>query len=206
MSLTHIANAQPPKLDGRRYWRSLDELAGTAQFSEWLHREFPEGASEMLSSTSRRNLLKLMAASLGLAGLVACRRPEERILPAARGVEDLIPGKPLHYATAMTLGGRTSGLLVEAHDGRPTKVEGNPNHPDSLGAADVFAQASVLGLYDPDRSKRVLREGKASSWDEFEAFASEHFAGLGDGEGLWVLAEPSPSRSLGAVGEHMLGK
>ena len=86
MSLTHIANAQPPKLNGKRYWRSLDELAATPEFKEWLHREFPEGASEMLSGSSRRTLLKLMAASLGLAGLIGCRRPEEKILPAAKSV------------------------------------------------------------------------------------------------------------------------
>jgi len=203
MSLTHIHNVEPPARIGKKYWRSLDELADTLQFREWLHREFPEGASEMLATGSRRRVLKLMAASLGLAGLVACRRPEEKILPASRGVEDYIPGNPLHYATAMTLGGRAAGLVVETHDGRPTKVEGNPQHPDSQGAASVLAQASLLGLYDPDRSTVVLNRDGRSSWEDFEKFARDHFAALETGEGLWILSEPSSSPSLGAVREHL---
>jgi len=206
VNLTHIQNVQVPARTGKQYWRSLDDLAETPQFREWLHREFPEGASEMLFSGSRRTLLKLMAASLGLAGLVACRRPEELILPASRGVEDLIPGNPLYYATAMTLGGRATGLMVEAHDGRPTKIEGNPVHPESQGAASVFAQASVLGLYDPDRSTSPLRDGTRSSWEEFEGFVGEHFAGLGSGKGLWIVSEPSSSVSLGVVREHLMGR
>ena len=187
-------------VDGKQYWRSLNELADTPEFREWLHREFPSGASEMTSSHSRRTLLKLMAASFGLAGLVACRRPEEKILPLAKGVEDYIPGKPMHYATAMTLGGFAFGLVVEAHGGRPTKVEGNPKHPASLGAASAMAQASVLGLYDPDRSRRVLHEGRPSDWNDFVAFARERFAGNGDG--IWVLSEAVNSPSLAAVRDH----
>lgn len=137
---------------GKTYWRSLDQLANRPGFREWLHREFPENASEMLDSGSRRTLLKLMAASFGLAGLTACSRPVERILPAAKGVEGVVPGKATYYATAMSLAGSAVGLLAESHDGRPTKLEGNGLHPGSRGAASAFAQASVLGLYDPDRS------------------------------------------------------
>ncbi|MCX6636834.1 MAG: molybdopterin oxidoreductase, partial [Acidobacteria bacterium] len=129
-------------------------------------REFQDGAAE-LDESSRRTLLKLMAASFGLAGLTACRRPVEKILPAAKGVEDYIPGNPLHYATAMSLGGSVAGLLVETHDGRPTKIEGNPRHPLSGGAAPAFAQAEILSLYDPDRSRAVLKDGQKSSWEEF---------------------------------------
>ena len=189
-------------LNGKNYWRSLEELADTPQFREWLYREFPENASEMADSPSRRTLLKLMAASFGLAGLTACRRPVEKILPAARGVEDYVPGNPLFYGTAMSLGGVASGLLVECHDGRPTKVEGNPNHPTSLGAASALAQSSVLSLYDPDRARRVRRDRQPSSWQDFAAFAQGHFAH--DGEGLRFLSEQIASPSFDAVKAHAL--
>ena len=189
---------------GKHYWRSLDELAQTPKFQEWLTREFPEGASEMLGSHSRRNLLKLMAASFGLAGLVACRRPVENILPQSRGVEDMIPGNPMYYATGFPQRGVVTGLIVEAHNGRPTKVEGNPKHPASLGAANAYAQASVLNLYDPDRSSAVLQDGRRSDWKEFTDFAARHFieSNLGSGEGVWLLSEETSSLSFGAVRRH----
>jgi molybdopterin-containing oxidoreductase family iron-sulfur binding subunit len=191
---------------GKTYWRSLDELAAKPEFDEWLHREFPQGASELRGKASRRNLLKLMAASFGLAGLTACRRPVENILPVSRAVEDYIPGAPLYYATAMTLGGVATGLVVECHDGRPTKIEGNPRHPESLGACSAFAQASVLNLYDPDRSRTVLRERRASSWEEFTAFAAPHFDALRTqgGQGLRFLSEMVASPSLDALRRQTL--
>src|SRR5271165_6624310 len=154
---------------GKKYWRSLDELAETQEFRDFVHREFPEGAAEMLDSASRRNILKLMGASIGLAGLTACRRPVEHILPVSKGVEDYIPGKAYFYATSFPHAGYASGLLVETHDGRPTKIEGNPDHPFSLGSASAYAQASVLDVYDPDRSTGVLQSGKDAKWEEFEA-------------------------------------
>jgi molybdopterin-containing oxidoreductase family iron-sulfur binding subunit len=191
---------------GKKYWRSLDELAQTPKFQEWLTREFPEGASEMRGAHSRRNLLKLMAASFGLAGLVACRRPVENILPQAKGVEDLIPGNPMYYATGFTQRGLTTGLIVEAHDARPTKIEGNPKHPASLGAASAYAQASVLNLYDPNRSRAVLESGRRSDWKSFAAFVEQHFTetNLGGGEGVWLLSEETSSPSLEAVRRHFL--
>ena len=121
--------------------------------------------------------LKLMAASFGLAGLAACRRPVEHILPYSKGVEDLIPGQAYFYSTVMSLGGQVTGLLVETHDGRPTKIEGNPDHPCSLGAATAMQQASILNLYDPDRSRKVLEGGKESSWQKFEAYREVALAG-----------------------------
>jgi len=177
-------------LRGRRYWRSLEELANTPEFRQWLEREFPAGASELLQSRSRRTLLKLMAASLGLAGLTGCRQPVEKILPLSRVPEGYVPGEPLHYATAFELGGVAAGLVVTAYDGRPVKVEGNPRHPASAGGSSAFAQASILSLYDPDRSQRVLWQGGRSSWEEFEKFAAEHFqrAAARQGEGLWLLS------------------
>ncbi len=189
---------------GKKYWRSLDDLAETPRFQEWLYREFPENASEMLHPASRRTLLKLMAASFGLAGLTACSRPVERILPASRAVEDYVPGRPVFYATAISMAGCAAGLLVEAHEGRPTKIEGNPDHPFSRGAASAFAQASVLGLYDPDRSKQVMRGGTISTWDEFFAWAKPHLAALGSGAKLRFLSQAVNSPSLDAVRRHAL--
>ena len=193
---------------GKRYWRSLDELAETPKFKEWLHREFPEGASELESSHSRRTLLKLMGASIGLAGLVACRRPEEKILPQAKGVEDFIPSNSMQYATAYNLGGFANGLVVESYNGRPVKIEGNPKHPSSLGAANGYAQTSLLDLYDPDRATSVLKDGAKSSWKDFETFVGQHFTAqnLGDGEGVWFLSEPSSSPSHAAASEHFLSR
>src|SRR5580700_4565771 len=165
MSLVSIKNITGPK-----YWRSLDQLADTQSFREWVHREFPANASEMLDAKSRRTVLKLMAASFGLAGLTACRRPVQHVLPYSKGVEDFVPGQAYTYSTVMSLGGQATGLLVETHDGRPTKIEGNPDHPASLGAATALQQASVLSLYDPDRSARLLQGATESSWEKFEAY------------------------------------
>jgi molybdopterin-containing oxidoreductase family iron-sulfur binding subunit len=153
---------------GPEYWRSLEELAGTEEFKEALHREFPKGASDWVDSVSRRGFLKVMGASLGLAGMTGCvRLPLEPIVPYVRQPENVVPGRPMYYATASTLGGYASPLLVESHLGRPTKVEGNDQHPASLGGTDIFAQASLLGLYDPDRSQTVMSMGDVRSWQAF---------------------------------------
>jgi molybdopterin-containing oxidoreductase family iron-sulfur binding subunit len=151
-------------------WRSLDELEGTPAFREWLQREFPPLASEWPDEVSRRRFLKLMGASFALAGLSACtRQPLEKIVPYVKQPEELVPGQPLYFATALTLAGYARGVLVESHEGRPTKIEGNPEHPASLGASDVFMQAEILTLYDPDRSKNVTNEADAAAWDDFLA-------------------------------------
>src|ERR1700726_2292452 len=153
---------------GPEYWRSLEELSGSEDFQEALHREFPKGASEWVDSVSRRGFLKVMGASMALAGMTGCvRLPLEPIVPYVRQPEDVIPGRPMFYATAMTLGGYASPLLVESHLGRPTKIEGNDRHPASLGGTDIFAQAHVLGMYDPDRSQSVVSMGDQRSWSAF---------------------------------------
>jgi len=153
---------------GPEYWRSLEELAGTAEFQEALHREFPKGASEWLDTVSRRGFLKVMGASLGLAGMTGCvRLPLEPIVPYVRQPENVIPGRPQFYATAITLGGYANPVLVESHLGRPTKIEGNDKHPASLGGTDIFTQAALLGLYDPDRSQTVISMGDVRSWQAF---------------------------------------
>ena len=189
-------------MTGPKYWRSLDELADTPRFRDWLHREFPEQATEMLDSPSRRTLLKIMAASFGLAGMTACRRPEEKILPASKGVEDYIPGNPLYYHTVMPFAGSAAGLMVECHDGRPTKVEGNRLHPLSGGATTAFAQAEILNLYDPDRSREVLRGGRRSSWEEF----FEAARGIGQKGAVRFLSGRVISPSLEAVRAHALAR
>jgi MoCo/4Fe-4S cofactor protein with predicted Tat translocation signal len=158
----------------RRYWKSLDELADAPAFLEFLHREFPEQASMFEDAKGRREFMTLMGASLALAGLTACtKQPEEKILPYVRQPEQLVPGRPLFFATAASHDGYARGILVESHEGRPTKIEGNPDHPLSLGATDVFGQAHVLGLYDPDRSRTVLYLGEDRTWGDFRAALRE---------------------------------
>src|SRR5438270_1515930 len=157
---------------GRDYWRSLEDLSSTPEFKELVEREFPRqavGWSEDENPVEgRRNFLKLMGASLALGGLAACtKQPTEHIMPYVRQPEDLIPGRPLFFATATTLNGVATGVLAESHEGRPTKIEGNPEHPASLGACDAFSQASVLQLYDPDRARAVTFQGEIRSWGAF---------------------------------------
>src|SRR6201993_5151639 len=158
---------------GPEYWRSLEELAGSEEFQTALHREFPKGASEWVDTVSRRGFLKVMGASLGLAGLTATtgcvRLPLEPIVPYVRQPENIIPGRPMYYGSAVTLGGYASPVLVESHLGRPTKIEGNDLHPASLGGTDIFTQASIFGLYDPDRSQSVMSMGDLRSWQAFHS-------------------------------------
>ncbi len=192
---------------GKRYWRSLEEIAETPEFLDYLHREFPEQASEMTDPVSRRRFLQLMGASLGLAGATACTgQAPELIVPFVRQPEDLVPGKPLYYASSMTLGGYATGLLVETHMGRPTKIEGNPEHPASLGSTDSFAQAEVLNLYDPDRSQVVLRNGRITTWEAFLAAftTSASTMAASGGAGLRILTETITSPTLADQIERVL--
>ena len=162
------ARAQIAETKGPEFWRSLEELAGSAEFQQMMHREFPKGASEWLDSVSRRGFLKLMGASLAMAGMTACtKQPAEPIVPYVKQPEETIPGRPLFYATAFTLGGYASPVLVESHLYRPTKIEGNDQHPASLGGTDIFAQASILGMYDPDRSQTITYLGDVRTWADF---------------------------------------
>src|SRR5258706_279638 len=153
---------------GAKYWRSMDELADTEEFREFLHREFPREASVWEDSFSRRSFLKVMGASLALAGLSSCvKQPDEKIIPYVKQPEILVPGKPLSFATAFVMGGYATGVLATSHMGRPTRIEGNPDHPASLGSTDVFTTASILTLYDPDRSQVVTNNGAFSTWEKF---------------------------------------
>jgi molybdopterin-containing oxidoreductase family iron-sulfur binding subunit len=185
---------------GREYWRSLEAVAETPEFKEYLHREFPQNASEWLDPVGRRGFLKLMGASLALAGVTACtRQPDEAIVPYVRQPEELVPGKPLFFATAMPFAGSGVGLLVESHEGRPTKIEGNPDHPSSLGATDLFAQAAILGLYDPDRSQTITHLGEIRSFDSFGAAMRPLLEAqlAGKGAGIRILTETVASPTLG---------
>ena len=150
----------------RHYWRSLDELAGDEAFFRRLGDEFAPEASVWLDPTSRRNFLRIMGASLAMAGLVGCSDfPDEKIVPYVNPPESVLPGKPTFYATTVPFCGYAMGALVESHEGRPTKIEGNPDHPASLGATNIFMQASVLDLYDPDRSRLITKAGVATTWE-----------------------------------------
>jgi MoCo/4Fe-4S cofactor protein with predicted Tat translocation signal len=161
--------SQLAETHGPEYWRSLEELAGSAEFREMMHREFPKGASEWVDSVSRRGFLKLMGASMALAGMTACtKQPLEPIVPYVRQPEEVVPGRPLFFATAFTLSGYASPILVESHLYRPTKIEGNEQHPASQGGTDIFAQASILGLYDPDRSQTIAYLGDVRTWGMFQ--------------------------------------
>jgi len=189
-----------PTSGGRQeYWRSLDELADTEEFQRWLHREFPEQASEFTDPVGRRQFLRVMGASLALAGVTACtRQPAETIVPYVREPEILVPGKPLFFATAVTLGGIATGVLVESHEGRPTKIEGNPEHPASLGATDLFAQASILSLYDPDRSQTLSSRGDIRTWSAFLGAVRGALESVrtARGAGLRILTETCTSPTL----------
>jgi molybdopterin-containing oxidoreductase family iron-sulfur binding subunit len=183
---------------GRQYWRSLEELAHTEEFQKSVENEFAPNVVGKVE-LGRRDFLKLMGASLVFAGINACtRQPEEKIFPYVKSPEELIPGKPLYFATAILNGGYANGVLVENHEGRPTKVEGNPEHPASLGATDIFAQAAVLTLYDPDRSQTVANLGIISTWDAFVTAISTALEGLRarKGEGLRILTETITSPTL----------
>jgi MoCo/4Fe-4S cofactor protein with predicted Tat translocation signal len=154
--------------EGRLFWRSLGELADTPQFREYLHREFPEQASQWNDPKGRREFLKLMSASLALAGVSGCvKQPSEQIVPYVRQPEDMVPGRPLFFATAVPFAGVAMPALVESHEGHPTKVEGNPQHPASQGGSGIFAQAAILDLYDPDRLQAVRYRSEVRGWGDF---------------------------------------
>ena len=182
----------------RTYWRSLDELEHRPESREFLEREFPAGASELPEGMTRRDMMMLLGASLSLAGLAGCRRPVEEIVPYVTAPEDVVPGIPRYYATTMPFGRSAHGLIVESHEGRPTKIEGNPAHPASLGASSSRIQASILGLYDPDRSQSITLKGEKKAWTDFVAawgtLAEAHAAD--GGASLAVLSESFSSPTL----------
>jgi molybdopterin-containing oxidoreductase family iron-sulfur binding subunit len=196
---------------GRRLWQSLEELSETPQYREFLENEFPGNAGSAekdADAINRRDVLKLMAASAAMAGLSACTKlPTEKIVPYVHPPEQIVAGRPLFYATSMPQAGVATGLLVESHMGRPTKIEGNPEHPGSLGATDIFAQASILTLYDPDRSQTVMHEGRVTSWADFAGQMGNARTSLSmKGAGMRLLTKTITSPTLGAQIKSLLAQ
>lgn len=176
-------------------WRSLAELEGSAAFDEVLEREFPrEAASYEEGGLSKRDFLKLMGASLALAGLAGCRRPEAYMVPFNQDVEWQVPGKFLYYATAMPLRDGAMPLIATTVDGRPTKLEGNPLHPFSNGGTDAFAQASLLDLYDPHRAKAMKEHGAEATPQAFEKYLQKLAQDRAEGLAFLVERKNSPTR------------
>ena len=201
--------SEEPRLQRDGWWRTLEEQAGDPAFQARLYDEFPSQIEAITDPVARRTFLKLMSASLALAGVTACtKQPAEKIVPYVRQPEELIPGKPLFYATSMALGGVATGLLVESHEGRPTKIEGNPLHPGSLGATDVFAQAAILGLYDPDRSQTLTNLGEIRPWSAFLGAMNAALTAQKPlkGAGLRILTESVNSPALAAQIRDLLSR
>jgi molybdopterin-containing oxidoreductase family iron-sulfur binding subunit len=182
----------------RTYWRSLAQIEDRPEFRAAVEREFPEGASELPEGITRREMVTLLGASLSLAGLAGCRRPVEEIVPYVTAPEEIVPGIPRYYATTMPFGRSAYGLIVESHEGRPTKIEGNPSHPSTLGASSSRVQASVLGLYDPDRSQSITLKGARQTWNDFVTAWGQLSKGHVEngGAGLAVLSESFSSPTL----------
>ncbi|MDG2030739.1 MAG: TAT-variant-translocated molybdopterin oxidoreductase [Phycisphaerales bacterium] len=188
----------PPHLKGRELWRSLEQLAETDEYRSFAEREFQKGASE-LEGEDRRQFLRVMGASLALAGLgtAACRRlPETKIAPYAQRPDDRIPGVPVEYATNFELGGVATGVLAKSFDGRPINIEGNARHPGSEGACGAMAQGTVLALYDPDRLRQLKHSGENADFAAFEKWMKERCATHGDGAGLAIMSGASSGPSM----------
>jgi MoCo/4Fe-4S cofactor protein with predicted Tat translocation signal len=192
------------KLDGKtgkRYWQSLDELADTPEFNELMREEFPRqaGAGEWVDAVSRRGFLKVMGASLALAGMAGCtKQPDEPIFPYVKQPEDLILGKPMYFATAFPFPTGAIPVLVKSDSFRPIKVDGNPEHPMSRGKSDALTQGTLLDMYDPDRSQRVLYRGETSGFGDFQNAFTTAAKKTNGGEGIYFLSETITSPTLAA--------
>lgn len=211
--LAKIRPSNPQRLDftaireklassrGKQYWRSLDEVANTPEFQAYLEKEFPQQAPREMAPLGRREFLRVMGATLALAGVGGCAyQPQEKIVPYVEQPEQIVAGKPLYYSTAYVRNGYAIGLLGETHMGRPIKLEGNPQHPASLGSTDPYAQAALLNLYDPDRSQSVRYLGGLSTWTNFQGTLATLLTRLRgrQGAGLRVLVGTVTSPTLEA--------
>jgi MoCo/4Fe-4S cofactor protein with predicted Tat translocation signal len=186
---------------GKRYWKSLDELADTPAFQELMQEEFPRQASagEWVDAVSRRGFLKVMGASFALAGLAGCtKQPDEPIFPYVKQPEDLVLGKPMYFATAHPFPTGAVPVLVKSDAFRPIKLEGNPEHPVTKGKSDAFTQASLLDLYDPDRSQHPRFRGEQADFDKFQQDFATAVAATKTGSGVVFLSETITSPTLAA--------
>jgi len=202
LELAEVRDKLSHTKSGPQYWRCLEELAQTDAFVEMLHREFPRQASIWPESASRRDFLKLMSASMALAGLSACvKQPLAPIVPYVRQPNEVTLGIPLFFASAMPFGAYAAPVLVESHEGRPTKIEGNPQHPASLGGSCVFSQASILDMYDPDRAQTITYLGGLSTWGDFTAAlrGALNSQNAIKGAGLRILSGPTSSPTMASL-------
>ena len=182
---------------GKKLWRSVDELENTPEFQAAVEREFPAAAQEWVDPVSRRGFLKIMGASMALAGLAGCtKQPDEPIYPYVKAPEDLVLGKPMHFASANPLPTGAVPLLVKSDQFRPIKIDGNPDHSYNRGSSDVFSQGAVLDLYDPDRSQHVTYKGESRSWAEFAQALRDKVVGTKDGTGIYILSSTVTSPTL----------
>jgi molybdopterin-containing oxidoreductase family iron-sulfur binding subunit len=196
MSLAQVRE-ELKAVKGKRYWRSVDELANTPEFQAAVEREFPGSAQEWVDPVSRRGFMKLMGASMALAGLAGCtKQPDEPIYPYVKAPEDLVLGKPNYFATAHPLVTGAVPVLVKSDEFRPIKVDGNPDHAYNRGSSDAFTQGTLLDLYDPDRSKRVTFRGENREWAEFAQALRLKVAGTKDGTGIYFLSATITSPTL----------
>lgn len=184
------------------YWKSLGELARNEEYEKFVEREFPENATELNDQVSRRSFLRVMGASIALAGFAACRRPVQKIMPYSEEPEDIVPGNPLFYASAMPFQDALTGIVVENNEGRPSKVEGNDLHPASKGNTSIFGQGSLLNMYDPDRSRYVRKDGERSSVSAFAEFCSDHFANTD--QNIAFVSEANSSITFNRLKEQAL--
>ena len=182
---------------GKRYWRSVDELANTPEFQAAVEREFPGSAQEWVDPVSRRGFMKLMGASMALAGLAGCtKQPDEPIYPYVKQPEDLVLGKPNYFATAHPFVTGAVPLLVKSDEFRPIKVDGNPEHAYNHGSSDPFSQGTLLDMYDPDRSQHVMYRGENREWAEFAQALQQKVASTKDGTGIYILSATIASPTL----------
>src|SRR5215469_3988293 len=182
---------------GKKFWRSLDELAGTEEFQKAVEQEFPAAAQEWVDPVSRRGFMKLMGASMALAGLAGCtKQPDEPIFPYIRQPEDLVLGKPMYFATAHPFVTGAVPTLVKSDQFRPIKIDGNPEHAYNQGSSDVYTQGELLALYDPDRSKRVTFRGENRGWTEFARTFRDAAAASNGGSGIYFLTTTITSPTL----------
>ncbi|MCH8567575.1 MAG: TAT-variant-translocated molybdopterin oxidoreductase [Balneolales bacterium] len=190
--------------ESKTYWRSLEDLSRNEAYKDYINREFPEGAGELSDGYSRRNFLQIMGASVALAGLAACRKPVQKLLPYHKQPENVVAGIPLYYASALPFQDYGVGVVVTTNEGRPTKIEGNEDHPGSRGATNVFQQASILDLYDVNRSRAVRHNGEESSWNDFVAFCSSHFADRN--KNIAFISEANGSPTYNRLKAEILGR
>ena len=196
MTLAEV-RAELKGVKGKRFWRSLDELADTPEFQAAVEREFPSAAQEWLDPVSRRGFLRLMGASMALAGLAGCtKQPDEPIYPYVKAPEDLVLGKPMYFATAHPMPTGGIPLLMKSDEFRPIKVDGNPEHTYNRGSSDPYSQGTLLDLYDPDRSKKVMYRGEDREWSEFAQALRAKAAESKDGSGLYFLSATITSPTL----------